>query len=272
MILFPYEAPDPARERQDLIAYAEAGHAPYQRALAHCYRIGDELTQQDYAEAIRWYRRAAEQGDAAAQNDLGSMYLNGFGVTKDTTEAARWYRKSAEQGVAIAQFNYAVRCLHGDGVERDDAEAVLWLSKAADQGHIAATGLLGTCYRFARGVKRNTVLAAQLHVKAARAGDVVSMGNLIEYRKAIEQHALIGNVRAALCLVTMYHEGVVVQKNAAVALAWILWAEKHGRRDDDLGVRHELFELRLAFDSELSVTNKDEAYRLLGLMPLHRPG
>ena len=118
MILFPYEAPDPARERQDLIAYAEAGHAPYQRALAHCYRIGDELTQQDYAEAIRWYRRAAEQGDAAAQNDLGSMYLNGMGVPKNATEAARWYRKSAEQGLAMGMFHYALRCLHGDGVER----------------------------------------------------------------------------------------------------------------------------------------------------------
>ena len=70
VILFSYENPDPARERQDLIAYAEAGHAPSQRALAHCYRIGDSLTEQDYAEAITWYLRAAEQGDAAAQNDL----------------------------------------------------------------------------------------------------------------------------------------------------------------------------------------------------------
>src|SRR5438105_10769787 len=139
------------------MAYAEAGHAPSQRVLGHSYRIGDELTKRDYVAALQWYRRAAEQGDAAAQNDLGSMYLNGFGVTKDATEAARWYRKSGEQGVAVAQFNYALRCFQGDGVERDDAEAVLWLSKAAEQGHhIAATGLLGTCYRFGRGVKRIT--------------------------------------------------------------------------------------------------------------------
>jgi TPR repeat protein len=124
VILFPYEAPDPARDRQDLIIYAEAGHAPSQRALADCYRIGDELTKQDYAEAIRWYRLAAEKGDAAAQNDLGSMHLNAMGVPKDATEAAKWYRKSAEQGLAMAMFHYALRCLHGDGVEQDDAEAV----------------------------------------------------------------------------------------------------------------------------------------------------
>jgi uncharacterized protein len=124
VILFPYEAPDPARDRQDLIIYAEAGHAPSQRALADCYRIGDQLTKQDYAEAIRWYRLAAEKGDAAAQNDLGSMHLNAMGVPKDATEAAKWYRKSAEQGLAMAMFHYALRCLHGDGVEQDDAEAV----------------------------------------------------------------------------------------------------------------------------------------------------
>ena len=70
MILFPYEEPDPARERRDLIAYAEAGHALSQRVLADRYRIGDGLTKRDYVEALRWYRRAAEQGDAAAQNDL----------------------------------------------------------------------------------------------------------------------------------------------------------------------------------------------------------
>ena len=272
MILFPYEEPDLARDRQDLIAYAEAGHAPSQRVLGDCYRIGDDLTKRDYVEALRWYRCAAEQGDPEAQNDLGSMYLNGFGVAKDATEAARWYRKSAEQGVAMAMFHFALRCLHGDGVERDDAEAVLWLSKAAEQGHIAATGLLGTCYRFARGIKRNTVLAAQLHVKAAIAGDVVSIGNLVDYRKAIEQYALIGRLRAALCLVTMYRNGVAVEKNPAIALAWLLWAEKHGRRDDDLAARQELFDLRLAFGSSVSDSVKDEAYRLLGLMPLHRPG
>ena len=71
MILFPYEKPDPARERQDLIAYAEAGHAPSQRVLADCYRIGDELTKRDYVEALRWYRRAAKQGEQPPKMTLG---------------------------------------------------------------------------------------------------------------------------------------------------------------------------------------------------------
>ena len=44
---------------------------------------------QDYAEAVKWYRRAAEQGDAYAQNNLGLMYANGKGVPQDYAEAVK---------------------------------------------------------------------------------------------------------------------------------------------------------------------------------------
>ena len=60
---------------------------------------------QDDAEAAKWSRKAAEQGDSMAQFNLGLMYDNGRGVPQDNTEAAKWYRKAAEQGYANAQFN-----------------------------------------------------------------------------------------------------------------------------------------------------------------------
>ena len=50
-----------------------------------------------------WYRLAADQGDAAAQFNLGVMYDNGRGVLKDEAEAVRWYRLAAEQGDADAR-------------------------------------------------------------------------------------------------------------------------------------------------------------------------
>lgn len=55
------------------------------------------------AEAAKWYRLAADQGNAEAQYNLGAMYENGLGVAKDSTEAATWYRKAADQGYAAAQ-------------------------------------------------------------------------------------------------------------------------------------------------------------------------
>ncbi len=52
---------------------------------------------------MKWYRKAAEQGFADAQYNLGLAYLHGQGVKKDDQEAADWFRKAAEQGQSRAQ-------------------------------------------------------------------------------------------------------------------------------------------------------------------------
>ena len=54
--------------------------------------------EQSYAEAAKWYRKAAEQGDADAQFLLGVMYHEGHGVERSDAEAAKWWRRAAEQG------------------------------------------------------------------------------------------------------------------------------------------------------------------------------
>ncbi|MBG8718455.1 sel1 repeat family protein, partial [Neisseria meningitidis] len=46
--------------------------------------------------------QAAAQGNAAAQYNLGAMYYKGRGVRRDDAEAVRWYRQAAEQGLAQA--------------------------------------------------------------------------------------------------------------------------------------------------------------------------
>ena len=70
---------------------------------------------QDYNEAIKWYRLAAEQGYSVAQSNLGFMYDNGFGTTQDYNEAVKWYRLAAEQGYSVAQFNLGVMYENGLG-------------------------------------------------------------------------------------------------------------------------------------------------------------
>ena len=52
----------------------------------------------DYATAMRMWRPLADQGVADAQFNLGFMYANGEGVPQDDAEAVKWYRKAAEQG------------------------------------------------------------------------------------------------------------------------------------------------------------------------------
>jgi len=58
--------------------------------------------EQDYQEAAKWYRLAAEQGNKDTQYNLGDMYEKGLGVPQDDTEAAKWYRLAADQGLENA--------------------------------------------------------------------------------------------------------------------------------------------------------------------------
>ena len=61
------------------------------------YDMGQGV-RQDYAEAVKWYRLAADQGLADAQDNLGQTYDQGQGVQQDFIEAMKWLRKAADQG------------------------------------------------------------------------------------------------------------------------------------------------------------------------------
>src|SRR5206468_907770 len=84
---------------------------------------------QGYGEAVRWSRKAAEQGDAKAQYSLGASCANGLGVPQDDAEAVRWYRKAADQGDAMAQYGLGYMYGKGQGVPQNYAEAVRWYGK-----------------------------------------------------------------------------------------------------------------------------------------------
>jgi TPR repeat protein len=58
---------------------------------------------QDYLEAAKWLRKAADQGDASAQYNLGIAYAKGDGVAKNEAEALKWIRMAAEQGDLTAR-------------------------------------------------------------------------------------------------------------------------------------------------------------------------
>jgi TPR repeat protein len=124
---------------------ADQGIAGAQFSLGVCYDFGDGVTQ-DHAEAVKWYRKAADQGIAGAQNNLGNCYRDGQGVAQDQAEAIKWYRKAADHGESRAQNNLGVCYEAGQGVPQDDNEAVKWFRKAADQGLAEAQYSLSRSY------------------------------------------------------------------------------------------------------------------------------
>ena len=86
-------------------------------------------------EELEKTKSKAEKGDRVAQHNLGVMYEKGQGVEQDFKEAVKWFRKSAEQGDAIAQSNLGFMYENGQGVLVDDVTACAWYSIAATNGN-----------------------------------------------------------------------------------------------------------------------------------------
>jgi hypothetical protein len=118
--------------RQFRIA-ADRGNAVAQHNIGFLYQNGLGVTQ-DYAQAMHWYRLAADRGNASALNQLGYLYRNGLGATQDYAQAMQWYRQAADKGYAIGQYNVGFLYANGLGVAQDTAKARTWMTKAAALG------------------------------------------------------------------------------------------------------------------------------------------
>jgi len=192
----------------DLQKKAESGDAKAQDNLGVMYMNGQGVTK-DYVEAVKWFRKSAEQGHTEAQCDLGLMYIKGWGVPKDEAKAAEWFRKSAEQGYAEAQCNLGFMYINGQGVTKDYVEAVKWSRKAAEQGYAQAQCNLGVLYDGGQGVTKDYVEAVKW------------------FRKAAEQ----GNDHAQFNLGVSYMNGEGVPKDETKAAEWFHKSAEQGNAE-----------------------------------------
>ena len=209
-------------------------------------------TAVDHVEAVKWVRKAAEQGFARAQYDLGWMYQYGRGVERSDEKAAGWYLKAAEQGLARAQRNLGFMYEYGRGVERSDAKAAEWVLKAAEQGLADVQNVM---YKNGRGVEQYYVKTAGWYLKAAEQGYAEAQCNLgymyangtgVEqsYVKAAEwflKAAEQGDADAQYHLGVMYEDGTGVEQSDEKAREWYQKAAEQGLADAQckLGVMYE---------------------------------
>ena len=190
---------------EELLKYAQKGNPDAQCDLGICYYFGFGI-EQNYSEAVHWYRKAAEQGNASAQFSLGNCYAFGNGVGQNGAEAVRWFRKAAEQGKASAQFNLGLCYFNGNGVEQNYSEAVRWYRKAAEQGDASAQLNLGACYFNGNGVEQDDAKAVRWYRKAAEQGEAIAQFNL------------------GLC----YYNGFGIEQNYSEAVRWYRKAAEQG--------------------------------------------
>jgi TPR repeat protein len=164
---------------------AEQGNAQAQNNLAFAYEQGYGGPR-DYELAVLWFRKAAEQNDATAQFNLAVMYEIGRGVPLDLEQAAEWYGRAAEQGCAAAQYNLGGMFRLGRGVVEDSVQAAFWYRKAAQQDHPIAQFNLGVMYELGQGVKQSLEHAAFWYQKAAEHGEESARPALVDVLKRLE--------------------------------------------------------------------------------------
>jgi uncharacterized protein len=228
-------------------AKAEKGDAVAQTALGVAYDTGAGVTT-NCAEAVKWYRKAAEQGNARAKSNLAQIAARGFiyepGKRKpaDGAEAVAWCRKAAEQGNPRAQFNLGQMYEWGNGLPKDSAKAVKWYREAAEQGEAAAEYKIGLCYCNGHGVPQDTAEAVRWWSQAAEQGEAAAQYKLglcycnaqgvpQDYAEAVKWYlkaAEQGESMAQAKLGDAYYIGVGVPANHAEAVKWYREAAEQG--------------------------------------------
>ena len=151
----------------------------FPKTYAILYGNAAQQTQADQ-KPIEEVKARAEAGDAESEVELGLRYTNSEGVAKDQVEAVKWYRKAAEQNYPRGQYNLGVGYYKGEGVVKDQAEAVKWFRKAAEQNLARAQYNLGVCYYNGEGVAKDYVEAYKWLLLGARQGDEDDKKNMTE--------------------------------------------------------------------------------------------
>jgi|LSQX01.3.fsa_nt_gb TPR repeat protein len=223
---------------------AEAGDMQSQFLLAYYYMAG-EYTEPDRDQAKFWYTKAAEQehpqaqaildkhfgyepgatwqrptrirmiqkaaaeGDAEAQYELGLCHDDGLGVTWDNDEARRLFIKSAEQKYTPAMVRLGLYYL----ADTDPMEGIKLFLEAADLGDSEAQFMLGYCYATGEAVQKDATEAVKWYKKAAKQG-----------------HA-----EAQFYLGLYLYEGVGIKKDEDEGLKWLF---KAAAQDNEAAIKY----------------------------------
>lgn len=150
---------------------ADQGDANSQVEMGLCYYFGHGV-EQSYTEAVRWYRMAMAQGNARAKAWLGRCYAEGEGVTQDDIKAVDLYRKAAEQGDSMALNNLGYMYEHGRGVPQSYEEAFKLYRKATEckKNYGKSIWHLGDFYENGKGVQKDYNKALDLYKQALDKG------------------------------------------------------------------------------------------------------
>lgn len=210
--------------------------------MASAYLAGRGVAK-DPVQAAYWFRKAADQGDPEAQNEMGYLYTWGIGVDKDAGQAFRWFARAAGGGWQQAKLNMAVMYMRGMGVARDPKFARELLEDLAAKKNARAEDYLGVMYLDGDGVPQDIRAAEEWLNRSAKSknpegeyamGQLYSVAaghehDLAKAAKFLRESAKSGYVPAMYTLgVLLVNHPEVAQKNSDEALSLLQRAAEAG--------------------------------------------
>ena len=210
-----------------LESIAEEGDLKTQKALAYMYLYGKNDFVTDYQKAFKYYEMAANQGDATALNNLGSLYFNGVGVPVNYQKAIELLEKAAAAGSSEAALNLGFIYLSGRNASSNATHAVELFKMSAEKNNVIAKFMLGYAYYKGFGIEKNMNKGAAL-VKEAADMDFDEAQYIIGYmylngfgiaknyenaRKYMQHAMRQGNMSAIMELARLETEGTQLAEN-----------------------------------------------------------
>lgn len=214
----------------------------------YCEKAHELYDQGDYKGAFQFFLKAANAGNANAQNFLGGMYEYGDGVTQNYSKAFEWYSKAAKQNHYYAQYELGLLYFEGNGVKQNYDKALEWLTKSAKNNYSLANYQLGLMYYKGDGVKKDYLKAYDYFIKSAENQDeqfhenYYLLGNLFlfgygvkkDYLKAYDyfsKAAELNDCNSQYYIGYLYEMGFGVNQDYMKAFEWYTKAANQGDLD-----------------------------------------
>lgn len=231
-----------------------------------CKKAKEYFDSENYSVAYNLLKAAADKGLVIAEYYLGLCYINGYAVNKDINEAINWFTKAANQGNAEAQWQLAL--YYYDPWDGFTDTSVYWIEKAALLGHAKAQYEIGHFFEFGNHVEKDLIKAMKWYSKASKQGDsrayyrlglCYEKGNGVErcYDKAINYYikaSELGNEQAQMHLAFCYGKGEIVDKDTFKKMHWYTEAAIQGNAEAQYALCLDYLE------PELKVQNSDRNY------------
>jgi TPR repeat protein len=190
----------------------------------------EALGRQQFGEALKWYKTAADAGNAAAMCNVGLFYETGKGTTADSVEAVNWYTKAADKNYLPGLVNLASMYERA----QDFGKAFTRYKQAADLNDVGAMVKLAHLYQEGLGTEENTTEAVKWYQKAADLNNSTAMTNLgVLYSRGVgvqldddaamkwfHKAADLKNPAAMNAIGGMYDSGHGVKQDPAEAMKW----------------------------------------------------